>query len=97
MGILGADSSAANSFHHQGVRMVADGFMPVAYASDGLIEAIEAIDKTFMLGVQWHPEFFLGEKHMGNLFNALVEEAGPGAHEQDAWMQTPNGSFSRAS
>lgn len=28
-----------------------------------------------MLGVQWHPEFFLGEKHMGNLFNALVEEA----------------------
>ena len=74
-GILGADSSAANSFHHQGVRMVADGFMPVAYASDGLIEAIEAIDKTFMLGVQWHPEFFLGEKHMGNLFNALVEEA----------------------
>ena len=55
--------------------MVADGFMPVAYASDGLIEAIEAVDKTFMLGVQWHPEFFLGEKHMGNLFNALVEEA----------------------
>ena len=73
--ILGADSSAANSFHHQGVRVVADGFVPVAYASDGLIEAIEARDKTFMLGVQWHPEFFLGEKHMGNLFNALVEEA----------------------
>ena len=53
--ILGADSSAANSFHHQGVRVVADGFVPVAYASDGLIEAIEARDKTFRLGVQWHP------------------------------------------
>ena len=73
--LLVADSSAANSFHHQGVRVVADGFVPVAYASDGLIEAIEARNKTFMLGVQWHPEFFLGEKHMGNLFNALVEEA----------------------
>lgn len=73
--VLGADSSAANSFHHQGVLEVAPNFVPVAYAADGLIEAIEALDKTFMLGVQWHPEFFLGEKHMGNLFTALVEEA----------------------
>lgn len=73
--ILGADASAANSFHHQGVLNVAKNFVPVAYAADGLIEAIEAVDKSFMLGVQWHPEFFLGEKHMGNLFTALVEEA----------------------
>lgn len=73
--ILAADSSAANSFHHQGIREVAANFVSVAYASDGLIEAIEALDKTFMLGVQWHPEFFLGEKHMGSLFTALVEEA----------------------
>ena len=47
----------------------------MAYAPDGLIEAIEAKAATFMLGVQWHPEFFLGEKHMGNLFVALVQEA----------------------
>lgn len=73
--ILGADSSAANSFHHQGIHKVGEGFVPVAYAADGLIEAIEASDSTFMLGVQWHPEFFLGEKHMGNLFTALVSEA----------------------
>ena len=73
--ILQADSSAANSFHHQGVEKVADGFVPVAYASDGLIEAIEATGRSFMLGVQWHPEFFLGEKHMGNLFSWLVNEA----------------------
>ncbi len=73
--ILGADSSAANSFHHQGICEVGEGFTPVAYASDGLIEAIEAQDASFMLGVQWHPEFFLGEKHMGNLFTALVKEA----------------------
>jgi putative glutamine amidotransferase len=73
--ILNADSSAANSFHHQGIREVGAGLLPVAYASDGLIEAIEARDATFMLGVQWHPEFFLGEKHMGNLFTALVSEA----------------------
>lgn len=73
--ILQADSSAANSFHHQAVKKVGEGFRPVAYASDGLVEAIEAVDRTFMLGVQWHPEFFLGEKHMGNLFSRLVREA----------------------
>lgn len=72
------------------MRVVADGFVPVAYASDGLIEAIEARDKTFMLGVQWHPEFFLGEKHMGNLFNALVEEAST-ARRAVAWMRASNG------
>lgn len=73
--ILGADSSAANSFHHQGIREVGQGFKAVAFASDGLVEAIEAEEASFMLGVQWHPEFFLGEKHMGNLFTALVNEA----------------------
>lgn len=73
--ILQADSSAANSFHHQGVKKVGEGFRAVAVASDGLVEAIEAVDRTFMLGVQWHPEFFLGEKHMGGIFSRLVREA----------------------
>ena len=72
-GILGADSSAANSFHHQGVRVVADGFVPVAYAADGLIEAIEAVDKTFMLGVQWHPEFLGTRNSMNLLFERFVD------------------------
>lgn len=74
--ILRADSSATNSFHHQGVKKVGEGFRATAYASDGLVEGIEATDRTFMVGVQWHPEFFLGDKHMGSLFSALVQEAG---------------------
>lgn len=31
-------------------------FLPSAYASDGLLEAVELPDKNFVLGVQWHPE-----------------------------------------
>ena len=73
--ILKADSSACNSFHHQGIKKVGEGFEVVARASDGLVEAIEMRGLTFMLGVQWHPEFFLGDKHMGNLFSLLVHEA----------------------
>jgi putative glutamine amidotransferase len=26
-----------------------------------VIEAIEAVDRTFALGVQWHPEYGIGE------------------------------------
>ena len=73
--VMGADSVAVNSFHHQGVKDVAEGFHVVARASDGLIEAIEADGRTFLLGVQWHPEFFLGDSHMGNLFAKLADEA----------------------
>ena len=73
--IIGADSAAANSFHHQGVKVVGPDFKPAAYATDGLVEAIECEDMSFMIGVQWHPEFFLGDKHMGNLFSSLVTAA----------------------
>lgn len=45
-----------NSLHHQGIRDLAPGLVPVAFAPDGLIEAVEAADRPFMVGVQWHPE-----------------------------------------
>ena len=34
------------------------------YGPDGLVEAIEVRDRTFMMGVQWHPEYFAGERSM---------------------------------
>lgn len=73
--VMGAATCAVNSFHHQGVKKVGEGFNVVARGADGLVEAIEAQDRTFMLGVQWHPEFFLGDKHMGSIFSRLVDEA----------------------
>ena len=29
------------------------------YGPDGLVEAIEVRDRTFMMGVQWHPVFLI--------------------------------------
>jgi putative glutamine amidotransferase len=46
-------SLRVNSYHHQGVRDVAPGLTPSAYAPDGLVEALEAPG---LLAVQWHPE-----------------------------------------
>ncbi|WP_297631143.1 gamma-glutamyl-gamma-aminobutyrate hydrolase family protein [uncultured Clostridium sp.] len=46
-----------NSFHHQAIKNVADGFKVSAKALDGTIESIEKIDESnFLMGVQWHPE-----------------------------------------
>jgi putative glutamine amidotransferase len=45
------------STHHQAVAAVAPGFSAVAFAPDGIIEAIERpVAAGFALGIQWHPE-----------------------------------------
>ena len=43
------------SEHHQAVSRLAPDFRPVAFAPDGIIEAIEN-DNENILAVQWHPE-----------------------------------------
>ncbi|MDR2116886.1 MAG: gamma-glutamyl-gamma-aminobutyrate hydrolase family protein [Planctomycetaceae bacterium] len=46
-----------NSFHHQGIRRLAAELKSMAYAADGLIEAVYHPGKRFVFAVQWHPEF----------------------------------------
>jgi putative glutamine amidotransferase len=54
---LGAESLDVNSFHHQAVARLGEGFTAVAHAPDGVIEGIEwAGNDWWMVGVQWHPE-----------------------------------------
>ena len=45
-----------NSYHHQSVNDLAEGYEALAYSPDGLIEAIYMPKKRFVVGVQWHPE-----------------------------------------
>lgn len=45
-----------NSAHHQAVQKLAPNFKNTAVSPDGIIEAIEMIDKPFVVGIQWHPE-----------------------------------------
>jgi putative glutamine amidotransferase len=45
-----------SSWHHQGLRKVAEPLRVVARADDGVTEAVEAPDHPWCLGVQWHPE-----------------------------------------
>lgn len=56
--------------HHQSVAEH-PGFSAVAWADDGLLEAIEAPGERFRLGIQWHPE----AADDARLFAGLVQAA----------------------
>ncbi len=76
-GIAGEPIIQVNSLHHQGVRDLAPGLTPMAYAPDGLIEAFELDAHPFGLAVQWHPEW-LSQPHAPRLFEAFVRAAANG-------------------
>lgn len=72
----GAGTVAVNSFHHQSLRAVSSELLVNATAPDGTIEGVEHPAKSWVLGVQWHPEMMF-ESHPEHLkpFEMLVENA----------------------
>jgi putative glutamine amidotransferase len=55
--IVGRLSVRVNSSHHQAVARAGQGLDAIAYAPDGVVEAISYSNPNhWMLGVQWHPE-----------------------------------------
>lgn len=72
----GVTTLGVNSFHHQAIRDLAPSLHPIAFAPDGVIEGVELPDRTFMLGVQWHPELmFVLHPEQLQPFAALVHAA----------------------
>ena len=45
-----------NSFHHQAVKELGKDLAISALSEDGIIEAVEATDDRFLIGLQFHPE-----------------------------------------
>lgn len=75
--ILGRETVAVNSFHHQAVERLGEGLVVSAYSSgDNVVEGIEMPDRRFVVGVQWHPESFWNRPDgFGALFQGLVAAA----------------------
>jgi len=55
--VLARETPRVNSRHHQAIKRLADGLVPVAESPDGLIEAV-VLDRPdwWVRAVQWHPE-----------------------------------------
>ncbi len=69
---VGSERVAIRSHHHQGVGRLGDGLVASGWAEPGeTIEAIEAPDSPWALGILWHTE----EERRSPVLQALVEGA----------------------
>jgi putative glutamine amidotransferase len=73
--VLGAGAAAVNTFHHQAVDVLGAGLRVVGRAPDGVVEAIEATDGSYVRGVQWHAETLVDRPVHLALFADLVRQA----------------------
>lgn len=71
------DSAPVNSHHHQALEKLGRELVATAWASDGLVEAVEdPRNDRFVLGVQWHPELgWERDEFARALFEKFVREA----------------------
>lgn len=66
---------AVNSFHHQAVKDLGRGLRATAWAPDGVVEAIEAPRRDWVLGVQWHAEALSEHEPHSRLFSEFIRAA----------------------
>ena len=74
-GILNETRFNVNSLHHQGVKDLSPAIRPTAFATDGLVEAVELPGHPFGMAVQWHPEWLTDQPASRRLFRAFVDAA----------------------
>lgn len=73
--LLGKPRARINSLHHQAISRLGEGLVVSGRDLDGIIQAVECPGASFMLGVQWHPEYlpyFAGQRA---IFGALCDVA----------------------
>jgi len=75
--LAGTEKALVNSHHHQAIETVGRELIPTAWASDGLVEAVEdSRGERFVVGVQWHPEMGWQDDRLSQeLFVRFVAEA----------------------
>ena len=70
----GAQRVVVNSIHHQGIRRLGRGLAVEAISpADGVIEAVRWNGASYVLGLQWHPEFLRDTARLLDPIAVLVE------------------------
>ena len=70
--ILGSNKIIVNSRHNDTVNLN-DNFVVDAKSRDNIIEAVHISNKTFILGLQWHPED-LSDEYSEKIFKYFIEK-----------------------
>ncbi len=75
--LAGGVTVRVNSHHHQGIDELGRDLRAIAWAADGVIEAVVGTQPShFVLGVQWHPEINADHDSFSQaLFKHFVAEA----------------------
>ena len=72
--LMGTGTFEVNSWHHQGIQELGKGLVVTAMSPDGIIEGVEYEDASYVVGVQFHPEWHVvdGEESFLPFFKQLV-------------------------
>jgi gamma-glutamyl-gamma-aminobutyrate hydrolase PuuD len=87
--ITGQRELRVNSIHSQAIDRLGQGFVEVAHETNGLVQAIEHARRTFLVGVQFHPEFLIYHRFARRLFESLITAAREHALRRDASSDGP--------
>ena len=89
--IAGKLDAVVNSHHHQAIESVGANLVATAWATDGVIEALEdpRADR-FVVAVQWHPELGWKDDELSQrLFKSFVNQAANARESNLASLSTP--------
>ena len=73
--LIGKTDIMVNTFHHQNVKDLAQGLVADAVSDEGYVEIVHAPEHKFLLGVQFHPEFYHAQPdddHSLAIFEAFI-------------------------
>jgi putative glutamine amidotransferase len=72
---LGSTELEVNSYHHQAADELGRDLRAVAWSPDGVVEGIEATNRDFTVGVQWHAQSMEEVPANSRLFSRFVKAA----------------------
>jgi putative glutamine amidotransferase len=73
--LLDCDKVRINNLHNQGIDHLGNGLRVSGRDLDEIAQAVEDPTRSFLMGVQWHPEFLIYLPRQRKLFQALVAAA----------------------
>lgn len=84
--LTGRTALHVNSVHSQSIARLGTGLIVTAREPNGVVQSIESPDRTFWLGVQFHPELLLYRRVFRSIFRGFIAAARQGG---DAPPLTP--------